>query len=169
MTSVPQARLVLRDITAVRKKLEDEVDDREWRLAWVLALVLLRTVGDVLDKVDGFMDPLVKASSAELYKEWKKGDDGVIFRDFIKRERDSIVHEYQTSMTEGPIPLMAIFAGPDGVEGDGPHWMNENLYRPMGSGRYEGEDGRDVLDSAIAWWARQLDEVDRRTAERRGQ
>lgn len=168
MTSVPQARLVLQDAKIVRKKLEDEVDDREWRLGWVLAVVLLRTVGDVLDKVDGLMDPLVKGASAELYKSWKLGEDGMIFRDFIKRERDSIVHEYQTAMTEGSIPLMVLAAGPNGLEGDGPHWVDENLYRPMGSGKFEGEDGRDVLDLAIDWWDRQLDEVDRRVTEQRG-
>jgi hypothetical protein len=67
-------------------------------------------------------------------------------------------------MTEGSIPLMAIQHGPDGPDGDGPNWLDENLYRPMGAGKYEGEDGRDVLDLAISWWEAQLDEVERRAA-----
>ncbi len=30
----------------------------------------------------------------------------------------------------------------------------------MGSGAFEGEDGRTLIDEAIEWWAKQLDEID---------
>jgi len=44
----------------VRSRMEDEVGHVAWRLDWVLAVVLLRAVGHVLDKVDGAADPLVR-------------------------------------------------------------------------------------------------------------
>ena len=167
MTFVPHARMVLDDAKHVRHKLEHETDEREWRLAWTLTIVLLRTVGDVLDKVDGAGDPRVKSASATLYRTWKTGEreGDAVFNDLIKAERDSIVHEYATAMTEGPIPVMAIFTSDDGMSGDGPHWFDENLYRPMGAGRFEGEDGRDLIDQALDWWERQLDEIDRRVGK----
>lgn len=153
------ARLVLRDAMYVRSKLEDETDDREWWLAWVLVVVLLRTVGDVLHKVDGAHDPQLKAVSKELYHSWDVGQENAIFRDFIKLERDALVHQYFSNMTEGSVAVAVISA--EAESGDS-HWLSENLYRPMSGGIYEGEDGRDVLDSAIAWWERQLAEIERR-------
>ena len=152
------ARLVLADAKHVRERLENETDGREWRLAWALAVVLLRTVGDVLDKVDGVADRRVKSASAELYRSWKVGKENAIFRDFIKVERDCIVHEYLTSMTEGQIPVAVI--GPD--EEESPIWLDDEMYRPLGAGRYVGEDGRDVIDEAISWWERQLEEIENR-------
>jgi hypothetical protein len=34
----------------------------------------------------------------------------------------------------------------------------------MGAGMFAGEDGRDVIKMAIAWWELQLDEINRRIA-----
>lgn len=38
--------------------------------------------------------------------------------------------------------------------------IEENIYRPMESGAYGGEDGRALLDASIAWWAAQLEVID---------
>jgi hypothetical protein len=160
----PHARLVLSDVRLVLSKLEDETNGREWRLLWCLAVVLLRTVGDVLHKVDAAADPRVNAVAGELYQGWKAGDDGAIFRDFIKSERDSIVHEYETAVTSGAIPVAICSDGTVASEEYSLHWLGENLYRPMGAGMFAGEDGRDVIKMAIAWWELQLDEINRRIA-----
>jgi hypothetical protein len=164
MTLIPHARLVLEDAKLVRKKLEDETDDTEWRLNWVLAVVLLRAVGDVLDKVDGAADPRVRRVAGELYRSWKEGESDAIFGGFIKLERDSIVHEYQTAMSDGSIRIAIIQDGREGDEAHGLSWLDENLYRPMEEGPFAGEDGRDLIDEALSWWHRQLDEVERRAA-----
>jgi len=160
----PQARLVLSDVRSVLTRLEDETDGREWRLLWVLAVVLLRTVGDVLYKVDAAADPRVKAVAGDLYQSWKVDDDGAIFRDFIKLERDSIVHEYVTNMIYGAVSVATYSVGADSLYEHSPHWLDDNLYRPMGAGIFVGEDGRDVIKIAIAWWELQLDEINRRIA-----
>ena len=164
MTRVPKARLVLQDAMFVREKLENELGHIEWRLYWVLAVVLLRAVGHVLDKVDGNNDSKVKREANALHKSWRSGDENAIFRDFIERERNSILKEYESEITEGPVPIMAHLQQHDGFDVVRQFLLEENIYRPMGAGAFEGEDGRTLLDEAIAWWARQLGEVDRRVA-----
>lgn len=160
MTSVPRARMVLEDVKFVRENLESETGDTQWRLYWILAVVLLRTVGHVLDKVDGKEDSRVKRIANELYCSWQKDPTHSIFRDFIDRERNSILKEYATGMSEGPVPLAAVLRSDDGREVVEQFFIDENIYRPISAGTYEGEDGRTVLDDAIEWWESQLDEVD---------
>jgi hypothetical protein len=163
MTRVPKARLVLQDAMFVREKLENELGQIEWRLYWVLAVVLLRVVGHVLDKVDGINDPAVKVAANALHKSWRSGDENAIFRDFIERERNNILKEYESEITEGPVPIMVHLQKHDGFDVVRQFLIEENIYRPMGAGVFEGEDGRTLLDEAIAWWSLQLEEVDRRS------
>lgn len=164
-TKTPKARLVLQDVMFVRDKLETELGKIEWRLFWVLAVVLLRAVGHVLEKVDGAADPSVKHIANDLHRSWRIGNEHAIFRDFIERERNSILKEYASDVTDGPIPIMAHLQNHDGFDVVRQFLIEENLYRPMGSGAYEGEDGRTLLDDAIAWWAKQLAEIDARASD----
>lgn len=164
MTRVPHARLVLSDAELVRNRLEDECDEREWRLDWALAVVLLRTVGDVLHKVDGAANPQVKRASRELYKSWGDGEENAIFRHFIKQERDSIVHEYRTAMSEGAIAIIDVAAALSKEPVILDDLIEENLFRPMNDGPYAGQDGRDLIDDALEWWRVQLDEIDRKAS-----
>ena len=160
MTKVPRARLVLQDVMFVRQKLENETGRIEWRLNWVLAVVLLRAVGHVLDKVDGAADPSVRRYARKLHKSWRTGDANAIFRDFIERERNSILKEYTFDVTEGPVPIVAYLQNHDGFDTIRQFLIEENVYRPMDEGAYFGEDGRTLVDEAIEWWTRQLDEID---------
>ena len=81
-----------------------------------------------------------------------------IFRDFIERERNSILKEYSSTMTEGPVPLLAYLQNGEGFDVIRQALIEENIYRPMSDGPYEGEDGRTVLDEAIEWWGNNLPE-----------
>ncbi len=164
MTSVTRARLVLQDAMYVRQKLEDETSVIEWRLGWVLAVVLLRAVGHVLVKVDGDADPAVASVATNLFQQWKSGDEHFIFWDFIEKERNSILKEYQTDVTEGPVHITALLQAFDGLDTSRQALLEENIYRPLAGGLYAGEDGRTKLDDAIEWWAEQLAEVDRQVA-----
>jgi hypothetical protein len=162
MISTPQARLVLQDVLFVRQKLEDELGQIEWRLYWVLAVVLLRAVGHVLDKVDGANDPMVKKHAHNLFRSWRTGDENLIFRDFIDKERNSILKEYQSNMTSGPVPMVAYLQTNDGFDTIRQFLIEENIYRPVSTGPFAGEDGRTLIDEAIRWWFSQIDEIDRR-------
>lgn len=162
------ARRVLSDVEAVRAKLEDEVGRTEWRLYWVTAVVLVRAVGHVLTKVDGAAVTVVRDIANELHRRWKTDNDNdAIFRDFIEQERNSILKEYEFGMSEGPIPVLAKMQNSvTGEYFEQQALIGENIYRPMWSGPYEGEDGRTLLDEAISWWTTQLDRIDKESALR---
>ncbi|MBN9335391.1 hypothetical protein [Devosia sp.] len=153
---------MLQDVLYVRNILEDETGHIEWRLNWILAVVLLRTIGHVLNNVDGEGSPQVRRLARAMHARWKSGHPAdAIFRDFIERERNSILKEYAFSMSEGPVPIVAHLQAQDGYDSIRHFLIEENIYRPIEDGPYQGEDGRTVLDDAIEWWNRQLDEIDR--------
>ncbi|NMM29223.1 MAG: hypothetical protein HHJ12_18590 [Glaciimonas sp.] len=161
MTKTASARLVLQDVVFVRNKLETEVGHIEWRLYWILAVVFLRSVGHVLDKVDGSNDLDLKKEANALFKSWQIGNEHEIFRSFIDCERNSILKEYESDMSEGPVPVLINLKNKAGCDVIQQVLIEENIYRPMTSGVYEGEDGRTLIDEAISWWESQLDKLDR--------
>lgn len=156
------ARNVLVDCEAARALLEDDLDDITWRLLWVAVVVLLRAVGHVLAKVDAAGNPAVGRAAASAFRSWMPaGPERHIFRDFIEEDRNLIIKEYEHRMSSGPTILAAVPAkGGDKSAAAVTYLANENLFRPMLSGKYEGEDGRDLLDEAIAWWKCQLDAIE---------
>jgi len=79
---------VLKDVQWLRDKLEDETGYTEWRLYWVACVVLLRTVGHVAEKVDGKVEKDLLRGSKEIFESWKIGDEHLIFREFINKERN---------------------------------------------------------------------------------
>ena len=161
-TELGAAREVLSDCEAARARLELETDDVSWRLLWVAAIVLLRTVGHVLAKVDGAGDLEVRKAALTAFRRWTSAaPEHGVFRDFIEDERNLILKEYEHRISSGPVRLIAVLPG-TAVEdpASATFLADENLFRPMLSGPYEGEDGRDVLDEAIAWWKRELDLIE---------
>ena len=167
VTSVSRARLVLQDAMHVRQKLEDETSALEWRLGWVLAVVLLRAVGHVLAKVDGDADPAVASVVKVCFTEWKSGAEHSIFQDFIEKERNSILKEYNAGITEGSVDVMTAVQSSCGFQFTSHASLEDNIYRPLTDGPFAGEDGRTILDYAIDWWVAQLAEVDRQVVSLR--
>ncbi|WP_108525336.1 hypothetical protein [Pseudomonas sp. GV105] len=161
------ARRVLSDVEVVREKLEIETERVEWRLHWVTAIVLIRAVGHVLTKVDGHLAPAVRILANELHQKWKTGrDEDEIFLNFIEQERNNILKEYEFGISEGPVPIVAVVKNQNtGLLFEQHALIDENIYRPMGGGFYEGEDGRTLLDEAISWWKYQLDWIDKKMEE----
>lgn len=151
---------VLNDVLWLRNKLEDETGHTEWRLYWVTCIVLLRTIGHVAEKVDGKSNKDLLRASHEVFLTWKVGEEHLIFREFVNKERNSILKEYETGMSEGPIPVVARTIGLDGEHTNFGALIEENIYRPIGGGFYDGEDGRTLIDEALAWWVKQLEKME---------
>jgi hypothetical protein len=168
-----KAREVLDDCRLALALLEDDVDVQRWRVHWAAAITLLRAVGHVLDKVDG-ADPLIKDAADSAFRRWKGQDPKhELFREFIERERNNLLKEYRTDvhpLVEVPI---AIEMTTEPVGGGDPvrtcHIVDirENVYRPLVDGPWTGDDARDVLGEAIAWWEDQLTSIDREVTLRR--
>ncbi|WP_294993845.1 hypothetical protein [uncultured Stenotrophomonas sp.] len=145
--------------------LESEADLQRWRVIWASAIALIRAVGHVLEKVDAKnpkLKPLIKCS----YARWKRDPEHEIFREFIERERNNLLKEYESNVH--PLEQVPVFVSLTltSVEGSVQQAyvdtfdIGENIYRPLLSGPWEGDDCRDVLDEAIEWWGRELDSLD---------
>lgn len=150
-----RARLVLSDCRVALDLLDSADDDAHFRLYWLACCTLLRTVGHVLHKVDA---PQVSSSRADsIFALWEtlKADRTAhpLFWEFIENERNRMVKEYRPNYERGEHMLIV----PDESAED---WVSEivgpDLYSPIGSGPFAGEDARDMLREAIAWWDERL-------------
>lgn len=164
------ARQVVSDCRIALQMLNEETDLARWRIHWAAAVALIRAVGHVLDKVDG-RDKSVKAAAAELYKEWKgTAEEHQIFREFIEKERNNLLKEYQFNihpLDDVPVVVEALLqpvGGGEPLRMAEVFDMEENLFRPMLDGPWEGEDAHDILGEAIEWWEGQLFLIDRKAA-----
>lgn len=152
------ARRVLADCEAALEMLEDERDERRWRVMWVGALALLRAVGHVLRNVDG-RTPGAREAMNAAYDSWKAKPEHLVFREFIERERNNILKEYRLSVLDSAEARVAVVVGDsDAVYGadETPFVLDENLFRPVTEGFGAGEDARDVYREAIGWWEEEL-------------
>ncbi|MGJ8558932.1 MAG: hypothetical protein ACSHX3_01720 [Litorimonas sp.] len=147
-----QARKVLKDVWWIRNRLEIETDNATWRILWIASVTLLRTVGHVARKVDGETDPLLAEACNQVFQTWKHGDEHKIFREFINEQRNLLLKEYDTGMSEGDTPVTFTLQNPEGKLSGYNALLGENIYRPMKDGPWEGQDGREVIDEALAWW-----------------
>jgi|SRR5580658_183103 hypothetical protein len=160
------ARHVLKDCRLAHAMLEDETEPDKFRVLWVAASALIRSVGQVLDKIDG-QDPHLRAVARERYNLWRKDNaEHLIFRNFIKQERDLVIHEYRSNLDPRENLPVAIIDGRPALISetdaavDSSYRLDENIFRPFAGGRWAGEDVRDVLLEAMEWWERELTVID---------
>ena len=153
------ARRVLADCEAALEMLEDERDERRWRVLWVGALALLRAVGHVLRNVDGRI-PRAGAAINAAYESWTaKQPEHLVFREFIEKERNNILKEYRLSVLDSAESHVAVVVGDSDagyITDETPLVLDENLFRPVTVGFGVGEDARDVYREAIKWWEQEL-------------
>ena len=160
-----KAREVLADCRLGLEMLEEETNLPRWRILWAGTVALTRAIGHVLDKVDG-EDVIVKQVAGEFFKRWKRDPEHEIFREFIEHERNSVLKEYRSYVH--PNDEVAVVAQLTVVPENGgdPQYigeilnLDENIYRPMLEGPWEGNDCRDVLAEALDWWDTQLSNID---------
>lgn len=165
MTS--SSRQVLQDCKIALSMLEDDMNSETWRVHWAAAVALSRAVGHILHKVDAVNDTRTQNIVNAKFKEWKSSaEEHQIFREFIEKERNNLLKEYRTDVhphsstgLEFEYTLKPFDGGPL-KKFRNITVLDENIYRPMIEGPYEGGDARDVLQEAITWWENQLDEID---------
>jgi hypothetical protein len=149
------ARKVLADCRNAFEYLELEEDAPRFRVFWVAGVALMRAVGHVLDKVDGSRNPAMRAAVDAHYQKLKQNKSTEhLFWDFIENERNNILKEYEVGFLAGPIELMVLPCGEAFA-------LGESLFCPLAHGHYAGEDCRDVMRDAIAWWEIQLNAIDK--------
>jgi len=139
------ARAVLRDCHRSARELSTATTPTTWRLRWITTVVLLRTVGHVLDKVDGARSLYLRAA---IDREWARVKahraDNLIFHAFIEEERNSIAKEYEIGAR-----LVQPVAADSSPALDAPVFLGDRIV-PQ----------RAVIKEAIGWWERLLTEVE---------
>lgn len=153
-----QARLVLNDAALAIEKFEKTDDERELRVYWFATMGLLRTSFDVLDKVDRKKSTeLSTAISAQWKRITENKAANAIFFDFIKAERDLLLHQYEQNAEYDCAPLVVF------TDDDKPFWDGEEFYEflAISSGPYEGQDPRDLVVEAYDWLSARITEIER--------
>lgn len=113
-----------------------DLDDEhpEWRMHWVYGVTMLRTVGHVLDKVDGVRSNLHRSAVSSFWRNWKSNRmQHWVFWEFIEQERNNLLKTFNF-----------------GVELD-----EQGLWYPSLE-----MDGVQLLREATYWWRRQLEELE---------
>jgi hypothetical protein len=115
-----------------------------WRRRFITAITLLRAVGHILHKVDSKTSNIYKEAIDSRWKIWVKDKlKHEIFWNFIEKERNFILKEYQINGGQSATVYI----------GDVPSCM---YYYPMNDGIYKGRDQRDLIMEAIKWWEIEL-------------
>ncbi|MBD3671242.1 MAG: hypothetical protein HUJ29_10745 [Gammaproteobacteria bacterium] len=149
------ARKILNDCRYAHELLELEENERKFKLLWIACSSLLRAVGHALYKVDCRDNNILKTAVETWWNNIKEHKiDHAIFFEFVERERNNVLKEYEIGFFSGEVDVL--------VQGAGEQFtLAETAFCPMSYGAYEGEDCRDVANMAIEWWDIQLNEIDR--------
>lgn len=159
------AREVLEDCRGALTELSDGVHGRQWRRRWLVAVVLLRAVNHVLDKVDGESTPAYRAAVSKWWTRMKTTKpDPAIYWQFIEDERNNIIKQYRTVAGQGVTVRLGgielnLHTGEQSADPPGPAIYHYTI----NSGPFAGREQRSLLAEAIAWWERELDTIDQAT------
>ena len=138
-----KARRVLNDAALALKKFDESPSDVEFRHLVVLCSSLIRIVGHVLKQENEGV-----SEDNLLQIEYHKNNiaNQLLFTDFIKQIRDSLVKEYSAEISWASITGL-----------DGSHRM-EYL---VNSGVYGGRDFRDLIAESIDFWNYHLTQIEK--------
>ena len=142
----------LRDARWALERLEATDNAVEFRVLWAATAALLRSVGHVLDKVDGGRSPALRSAVDQWWQGVKRDRaQHAIFWLFIEEERNHVLKEYELGYVEGEVTLAA----------DGETFtLDSPIYKPLSNPDFNFEDARDVASDALAWWEVQLRSVE---------
>ena len=156
------SRKVLEDCKGALEDFKYGVQGGEWRRRWITSVVLLRTVGHVLSKVDALTDPVLeKIINAEWEKLQGSKPEPRIFWEFIDQERNNILKEYQISAGQGvTIRLGTLHLNLKTGEQTHGESLPTLYHYTINSGYYKGKQQKDVLNEAIEWWDKYLANIE---------
>lgn len=147
------AREALEDCRGAIDEIGGGIQGRPWRRRWVAAVVLLRTVGYVLAKIDVNISSRYKIAIEAAWSRLNQSKpEPPIFWEFIDAERHNIIHEYEVGAGQGVTVHL------------GQNKPTEHHYL-VNTGPFAGRDQRDVLREAVTWWEQYLDNIDNEAAK----
>ena len=157
-----RSRDVLSDCKRAVEDFEAAGPTPYWRTRWTAVVALLRSVGHVLDKIDGAQSP-----------EWRRVVDEAWFRlkqtkpeprvlwEFIEAERNNVLKAYevgaQLTVTVRPGPAVLSFSDSIAAYQKSDATSYESF---MQSGFYGGRNALAVCREALDFWEKFLNEVE---------
>ncbi len=163
MTVTPRAREALADCEHALADFEAGANTPFQRSRWVAVMTLLRTVEYVLKDVDGKnknVTPVVRrritAAVSKLYASKAKPREPRIFHEFIRAERNDVVHLYEIrSGVNVTIQLGGVGTGGSSTPSGPPTY---DFF--MRDGPFKGRDPLDLCREAITFWRQYLDAIE---------
>jgi hypothetical protein len=154
------ARRVLDDARRAFDLLEKCEDDDLWRVYFVSCLALLRSVGHVLDRVDGEQSDSHRLAVDRFWSGIKADKDRHgIFWYFVETFRNNVLKTYEFGAE--PMTYGLVFS--KALDLPGGH-VDPGIYSSDGiivqHGPYSGHDARDLIQDAIVWWEGHLAELE---------
>ena len=158
------AREVLRDCERLLAAIRPDMPGDLWPPRWAGLVTLLRTIGQVLDKVDGKASAEAERVIKETFDQTKRTKPKPrIFWEFIKTERDNVVKQYELGVRMNTI--LRPGTGRLNLSTGKEKWTRGRKARfqaYMHSGAFRGRDALRLCRDAIAFWRRYLDRIDAR-------
>jgi hypothetical protein len=136
----------------------------DWVLIWAGTIALLRAVGHVLVNEDAESDARVKEAQRAWWDTLKATKPNPsIFWEFIERDRNLLLKGAE--LTVEPSATVFVSGGAIPLHAPRPPPPPPPIYNyKMKSGRFAGQDPRDLVRDAIEWWEKQLDDIERKAA-----
>ena len=165
-----KASEVLTDCRVACRELEDaeaNQNERLIRIRWFTCLVLLRSVGHIIDKVDKKNYIKYKSEFDSFYKRKKQE---IIFKDFIDKERNMILKEYKDYIINEEsekVESFHVIINDDGDRldiggGNTLIYKDDDLvtrYFKKGGGFDEYNLLHEIVSDAIKWWENYINEL----------
>lgn len=164
-----RARMVLQDCKHAISRYSDELQGEALRVSWVSIIVLLRTVGHVLAKVDRrASEPIARAIDAWWYQLKATRPEPTIFWEFIDKDRNQMLKLYEANIdrrltgngpmvdgkpTKVSISLTSMRGGRVSVRGG-------DLTSVIKEGPFAGRHELEIAREAYEWWKGELDAID---------
>ena len=165
--------VVFLDAKRAYSLLESVADDEQlFRIYWTTCIALLRTIADVVTRVDCEYNDLLrnywerrKKNLQQLAKQYDDKpfedcpQDYLFWTRLFRFERNLILHEYEQGFSDVHSSQFIICSGQDILDEDNP-FSDSDLYRTMEDVDYWGDwDCRDWIQFALCWWEKELENL----------
>ena len=163
-----KSRELYSDCVKARDLLSKAVIDNnktETKILWFACLAMLRAVGHVLKNVDaGQRSKAFQNDLASRYRKWKNDP---VFSDFIEKERNLILKEYESALGEENREERSHLLLESGdfllTESGQRLIIGTSITSRMvkSKGAYANSSPVDVVDAALQWWNTELNELEK--------
>jgi hypothetical protein len=154
-----RARTVLAD---ARRAIDFALNasDGDWRFAFAGAVTLLRAVAHVLKKVDACESNHHRRVIEYWWNRVRSDQKAAIFNDFVCKNRDIILKEYQFNFKNEPPRQIMLEQGGFLLTEDGKCLVTEPVAHMVQTGPWRGHGALRLLEDAYNWWQIELDGIE---------